>query len=43
MAYIPFPNGQSQRRVQKADLVKFLPTDPQKKIGEGPIVNAVIL
>ena len=39
----PFlPNGQSQRRVQKADPVKFLP-NPRTKIAESPIVNAVIL
>ena len=42
MACIPFPNGQSQRRVQKADLVKILPK-PRTTIAESPIVNAVIL
>ena len=42
MASIPFPNGQSQKRVHKADLVKFLP-NPRTKIAESPIVNPVIL
>ena len=42
MACIPFPNGQSQKRVQEADLVKFLP-NPRTKLAESPIVNSVIL
>ena len=36
MACIPFPRGQSQRRVQKADLLKFLP-NLRTKISESPI------
>ena len=42
MACISFPNGQSQRRVKKADLVKVLP-NPRTKIADSPIENAVIL
>lgn len=42
MACISFPNGQSQRRVHKADLEKFLP-NPRTKTAVSPIVNAVIL